>query len=281
VNAQRPKNETLRRGRAFTLIELLIVIAIIALLAALLLPALNSARGTARQSVCLSNQRQISLGMLSFASDNRDLLPGTNGQPGGPVTHYGLGLGQVFPTGNMPAWYSSESWLVRNKLVPTRAVFQCPELAGNTARFANLLASMGQDYAGFGYYYGYNVGLCGRDFDASDGTARFYWGWTKPARKLSSAPVPAQTVLMADSISNWDILWNDTVWGNPTLTGTDIPGPYNFVTATAAHQKFTSTVAVYADGHAASERTRNINSGYGYAGQIPSWGNGISFFYDP
>jgi len=55
--------------RAFTLIELLVVISIIALLIALLLPALDSARGVARQVTCVSNERQIMIGMSVYASD--------------------------------------------------------------------------------------------------------------------------------------------------------------------------------------------------------------------
>ena len=53
------------------------VVAIIALLAALLLPALKQARATARASVCLSNQRQLALGMLSFAGDKKPLAEQT------------------------------------------------------------------------------------------------------------------------------------------------------------------------------------------------------------
>lgn len=62
-------------GRAFTLVELLIVIGVIAVLIALLLPALNSARDSARRVSCLSNQRQIYLAATVFATDNRDILP--------------------------------------------------------------------------------------------------------------------------------------------------------------------------------------------------------------
>jgi prepilin-type processing-associated H-X9-DG protein len=64
-----------RSGRAFTLIELLIVIATIALLIGLLLPALGKARETSRSVVCLSNQRQLGTAMFQYAGDYK-VIPG-------------------------------------------------------------------------------------------------------------------------------------------------------------------------------------------------------------
>ncbi len=63
------------RRRGFTLIELLVVIAIIAILAAILFPVFARAREKARQTSCLSNLKQIALGMLMYIQDYDERLP--------------------------------------------------------------------------------------------------------------------------------------------------------------------------------------------------------------
>jgi prepilin-type N-terminal cleavage/methylation domain-containing protein/prepilin-type processing-associated H-X9-DG protein len=92
--------------RAFTLIELLVVISIIALLIGLLLPALAAARETARASACLSNVRQIVLGLEVYAADYRNFYPS--------ATQVNWGH---------PRWYHDR---IMGQYLTSREVWGCP-----------------------------------------------------------------------------------------------------------------------------------------------------------
>jgi prepilin-type N-terminal cleavage/methylation domain-containing protein len=68
------KNTEHRSGGAFTLVELLVVIAVIAILAALVLPALARSKGAARRAICLNNKRQLGLAWVLYAHEHNGRL---------------------------------------------------------------------------------------------------------------------------------------------------------------------------------------------------------------
>jgi prepilin-type N-terminal cleavage/methylation domain-containing protein len=81
----RPHGQTVNDANGFTLIELLVVIAIIAILAAMLLPALSSAKSRAQTTQCLGNVRQMGLANNMYASDNSEKIAYANFDGGAPV----------------------------------------------------------------------------------------------------------------------------------------------------------------------------------------------------
>jgi len=105
-----------RRLHGFTLIELLVVISIIALLIALLLPALDNARRTAKQVTCGSRHRQLLIGVNAYAADHNAHLPPIADPAGSPTnsmtwrlhedsfqsTARASGLGLLYDQGYVP-----------------------------------------------------------------------------------------------------------------------------------------------------------------------------------
>jgi prepilin-type N-terminal cleavage/methylation domain-containing protein/prepilin-type processing-associated H-X9-DG protein len=102
----------MRKKAAFTLIELLVVIAIIAILAAILLPVLTQARQRAWTTQCLSNLRQVGMGMKMFADDNNELYPESGGD---------IYWGTIDPTTQKPSWMEQ----IYSDVMNTN-VYNCP-----------------------------------------------------------------------------------------------------------------------------------------------------------
>jgi len=136
---------SMKSRRAFTLVELLVVIAIIAILAALLLPALSRAKREAQRTQCSSNQHQIGLGWLMYVSDNNDSYPwirgwaAAGGQQGNLTSD--AGVAAAFGITN------SSTNRVLNKYVPNVSTWQCPSDKGEGIyQVNNCFAAYGNSY---------------------------------------------------------------------------------------------------------------------------------------
>lgn len=110
------KSSASHAGRKFTLIELLIVTAVIAILAGMLLPALNAARKKARTIACISNQKQFNIAFNFYSGDYNNWMP--------------IGyLDATYTIGSASTTHVAPYWLLyHGKYLRVPAAASCPEL---------------------------------------------------------------------------------------------------------------------------------------------------------
>ena len=170
--------------RAFTLIELLVVIAIIAILAAILFPVFAQARDKARSTACLSNTKQLALGVMQYAQDYDETLPvaGYNAQCRGrwqwQIYPY-VKNQQVFTCPNI----SQQPWLAT-----TNNNYTCP---ASGSRPATTGLVVGQNDKGG---YGWNYALHGDSGDLTGAVLD-----SAPGYSLASINKHADTVIIGET----------------------------------------------------------------------------------
>jgi len=165
------------RAAAFTLVELLTVIAIIALLAAILFPVFTRAREKARAATCLSNLQQIGLATIQYNQDNDERnapLGGTLGTKNPADGHYWVA----------PSWRQLVYIYARNT-----QVFSCPDRNSNVGTAD--AETLGADIApGYGDYPAIPVSYAGSDFVMS-GSGMAISGFTDPSTRLAVVEAPS------------------------------------------------------------------------------------------
>ena len=120
-----PKSRACHWHGAFTLVELLVVIGIIAILVAILLPALKKARESANEISCASNLKQIGLAYMMYMNDNKGWTFASDANGGANQL-------QRSPSGLFTGGWQSSGILVQYHYLVGTGVFHCPAAMENT-----------------------------------------------------------------------------------------------------------------------------------------------------
>lgn len=198
----------------FTVPEILAVVAVITIIISILLPAMGKGREVARDAICKSNQRQVGLGFINFAAENKQRMPGVYAPPYSATEPH------------MRSWMGNEAWggvAYEGAIVQyigsremARKMYRCPSLA--TGILGSGIGSNGMfDYTGLLVFTG------ARRINVPTSST-----WTDPqGGAVKSAPTP---LVVEEDPANYVNLWAiDPGHSNVDRVGTWHNGGGNYV----------------------------------------------------
>jgi prepilin-type N-terminal cleavage/methylation domain-containing protein/prepilin-type processing-associated H-X9-DG protein len=196
-----------KSANAFTVLELLVVIAVVAILAALLFPVFKGAKDRARRTACLNNLRQINLGVRMYGDDSNDAPP-TPGKAAGatnPITLYS-GYKELMKSYVGPPGEASS----RDKLFACPADMFYPGFVSVNATPQQQWRYVRQSLHGTNY-----LDYSSYAFNGGDNVVRMLGTitWTRPGLtgvKLSSVKHPSRTVLVAKASALVPWSWHES-----------------------------------------------------------------------
>ena len=190
---------------AFTLVELLVVIGIIAVLIGILMPVLGRARDQANKTACMSNMRQVMLAFMQYANANKDKCPfgARLDNPGGvdlpeDWVHWRTGIN------NEGLWSSSIAPYLGGKGEGLRNILRCPSDRGED----RITSTTGQ------YNYSYTMNMY---FEPRDG---YFPAAGGPAVRLSTTKRASEKILLAEENER---TINDGFWAPGNYVGDVVP----------------------------------------------------------
>ena len=243
----------MQNKKGFTLIELLVVIAIIAILAAILFPVFAQAREKARQTSCLSNTKQLGLGLLMYTQDYDETWPrnddcvnnGTRAVDGAPATAIGCNGPTYGDRVNHYKW-----WYWTYPYVKNAQINFCPSRTGLLDQ-----TNWTQNAEIFNAGYGLNLALTGANNSYGKSSPVLRNSWT--GGTLAGITAPAEAMLMMET--SYPAVGSYLVPSSDPNTTTAYPLAsrgywsylmvYQGVTATKYFPHTNGSVFAFTDGH--------------------------------
>ena len=198
-------------ARAFTLIELLVVIAIIAILAAILFPVFQKVRENARRTQCLSNEKQMGLGMLQYYQDSDEAPPLVRDTAANGGEDERIWKDEIYP-------YIKDGGhdyqLGPNNVYSATGgggVFLCPDNGaawssqGHGGKDANGNLATGDESSRFPRSYAVNANAAFNELSGTENPGGIsYWpatGYIKTSGTLATIQNPASTIMICETRS--------------------------------------------------------------------------------